>query len=233
MAEFAAAHGYKRVAIYYTRDDYGRLLSNAFEERAYDLGMSVPARQSYNPGGKNADYAFLSTFATWKDVGLDALFVAGEVPSAATLIVQARHAGFNVPVLGVDAMSSPALMSAGGAAVEGTVVPTPFHVDEPRPAVQRFTTSFRRRYRVPPDAGSALGYDAVWLLARAIRTAGTADPADIARALHAARGWPSVTGAVTFDSTGDLADRPLIKMVVRGGRFAYLGGAPNALATTP
>jgi branched-chain amino acid transport system substrate-binding protein len=233
MADYAAARGFKRVAIYYTRDDYGRLLSNAFEERANGYGMTVPARQSYNPGGENAERAFLGTFAAWKDLGIDALFVAGEVPSAGTLIAQARRAGLAVPVIGVDAMSSPALMSAGGRAVEGTVVPTPFHVDEPRAAVQRFNAAFRGRYRVAPDAGSALGYDAVWLLARAIRAAKASDPDSISRALHRARGWQAVTGAFTFDSAGSLAERPIITMVVRDGRFEYVPGAPAVAVTGP
>ena len=222
MADYAAARGYKRVAIYYVRDDYGRDLSNAFEERATDVGVAVAARQSYDPEGSGTEAAFASTFRDWKHIEADAIFVAGEVPLAGTLISQARKAGLRLPILGADAMGSGALMSAGGAAVEGAVVPTVFHPDETRPEVRKFAADFTKRYGVAPDAGSALGYDAVWLIAHGIRAAGSAKPTDIARAIHAAHDLTGVTGAFTFDAGGDLIDRPLVKMVVHNGRFEYL-----------
>ncbi|MEO8620013.1 MAG: ABC transporter substrate-binding protein [bacterium] len=231
MAEYAAERKYKHVAIYYVRDDYGRGLSNAFEERAADLGVAVVARQSYDPEGGASDAAFTKTFTNWKTIDADAIFVAGEVPLAGTLISQARKAGLQLPIIGGDAMGSGALMSAGGTAVEGAVVPTVFHPDETRAEVRKFVTDFTKRYGVAPDAGSALGYDAVWLLARAIRTAKSSEPTNIAKALHAARDFTGVTGAFAFDPHGDLIDRPLVKMVVRNGRFEYLIDAPRAPAT--
>ncbi len=45
MADYAAARGYRRFAIYYSRDEYGRGLANAFEEEA------LAARR---PGGQPA-----------------------------------------------------------------------------------------------------------------------------------------------------------------------------------
>jgi branched-chain amino acid transport system substrate-binding protein len=230
MAEYAAARGFKRVAIYYVRDDYGRGLSNAFEERANDVGVAVVARQSYDAEGSATDASFASTFREWKHLDADAIFVAGEVPQAGLLIAQARKAGLTLPILGGDAMGSGALMSAGGDAVEGTVVATVFHPDEARPEVREFAAAFTKRYGVAPDAGSALGYDAVWLLARAIRTAGSAKPDDIAHALHSAHDFRGATGSFAFDKSGDLIDRPLVKMVVRKGRFEYLAERPASTA---
>jgi branched-chain amino acid transport system substrate-binding protein len=231
MAEYAASHGYKRVAIYYVRDDYGRGLSNAFEERATDVGVAVVARQSYDPEGSSTETAFDDTFRRWSHLNADAIFVAGEVPLAGTLIADARKAGLNNPILGVDAMGSPALMSVGGHAVEGAVVPTVFHPDEARGEVTQFVASFTKRYGVAPDAGSALGDDAVWTLARAIRAANSTRPDSIARTLHAEHDSKGVTGALTFDASGNLVDRPLVKMVVRNGRFAYLPDGDHTPAT--
>jgi len=233
MAEYAAAQGYKRVAIYYVRDDYGRGLSNAFEERATDDGIAVVARQSYDPEGSANEAAFSATFNKWKTIDADAIFVAGEVPLAGTLVARARAAGLSLPVIGVDAMASGALMTAGGTAVEGTVVPAVFHPSETRDEVRSFVAAFTKRYGVAPDAGSALGYDSVWLLANAIRTAHSSKPDDIARALHASPGTNGVTGHLAFDASGDLTDRPLVKMVVRHGHFEYLAegeSAPTKLA---
>jgi branched-chain amino acid transport system substrate-binding protein len=227
MAEYAAGRGFERIGIYYIRSDYGRNLANAFEERANDLGLVIPVRQSYEPSDPAGSDRFGPVLRGWRDAGLDAIFLAGEVPSAARAIVAAREEGISVPIIGGDAMSSGELISVAGRAAEGTVVATAFHADEPRPEVRRFTAAFQKRYGAPPDAGAALGYDVIRLLAAAIERAGTALPDSVASALHALRNWKGVTGSLTFDSAGNLVGRPIAKMVVHDGAFEYL---PDSVA---
>jgi branched-chain amino acid transport system substrate-binding protein len=227
MAEFAGGRGHRRVAIYYIRNIYGRGLANAFEERANDLGMSVVARQSYDQSEQASERTFEATLREWGALDLDAIFLAGEVPSAATFVAAARRQGITAPIIGGDALNSPALLSVAGEAAEGTIVASVFHPDEPRPAVQRFTEAFRKRFGAAPDAGSALGYDAVRLLAHAMTQAKSTVPDEVARSLHAVRGWQGVTGAFSFDDAGDLVDKPVVKMVVRGGKFEYVAEQPT------
>jgi branched-chain amino acid transport system substrate-binding protein len=222
MADYSARQGYERIGIYYIRSDYGRNLANAFEERASDLGLTIPVRLSYEPSDSGGSDAYGAALRGWSASGLDAIFLAGEVPSAARAIVAAREHGITVPIFGGDAMSSGELISVAGSAAEGTVVATAFHADEPRPEVRRFTAAFEKRYGVSPDAGSALGYDVVRLLASAIEIAGSTLPDSVAAALHSLRGWKGVTGSFTFDGAGDLVGRPIAKMVVRDGAFHYL-----------
>lgn len=223
MAEYAAQHGYRRVAIYYVRDSYGRALANAFEERAAAVGITVVSRASYAPEAQGDGRTYAPTLGEWKDLQLDAIFLAGQVPQAGYLAAEARRQGITVPILGDDAMSSPALVQAGAAAVEGTVVPTPFSPDEPRPEVHRFAASFHRRFGFDPDAGAALGYDAVQVLAAAMRAARSSAPDDVAAALRRMKDHQGVTGRVTFDPRGDLLARAMVKTVVHGGTFHYLG----------
>ncbi|HET7584236.1 MAG TPA: ABC transporter substrate-binding protein [Gemmatimonadaceae bacterium] len=227
MASFAAAHGYRRIGIYYIRSDYGRNLANAFEEGANVMGLSVPVRQSYDPNDMASVRSFALTFEQWKGLDLDAIFVAGEVPSAARAIVAARAAGLDVPILGSDAMASQELISVAGAAAEGVVVPTPFHPDEPEPGSRRFTAAFEKRYGVAPDAGSALGYDAVRLLATAIMQAHSTVPTEVASALHHLHDWRGVTGTFSFDELGNLVQPQITTMIVRDDRFAYLGDSTS------
>jgi branched-chain amino acid transport system substrate-binding protein len=59
--------------------------------------------------------------------------------------------------------------------------------------------AYRRAYGADPDnAFAALGYDAVYLLADAIRRAGAADPLAVRRALADTRGFQGVTGEITY-----------------------------------
>lgn len=236
MADFAMSRGYHRIAICYIRDTYGRDLANAFEERATEIGLSVVARQSYDGSGVVNDQTFEPVFKDWKGTEMDAIFLAGEVPSAAQFIAGARREGFHVPIIGGDALNSPVLMQLAGAAAEGTVVPSVFHPDEPRPEASRFTAAFRARYGARPDAGAALGYDALHLLVDAMRRAHSTIPDSVALTLHAMRNWRGVTGTFGFDSAGNLLEQQVVTMVVSHGQFDFLGDrvvAQAPPATTP
>lgn len=224
LAELVASQQRKNVAVYYIRNDYGRNVANAFEERARQLGVAVQARNSYDPSEQASERTFDQVLTEWKPMNLDAILLAGEVPSAAIFVAQARKLGIELPIFGGDAMSSPALMAVAGDAAEGTMVASYFNPDEPRPEVTRFNADFTAKFGAPPDAGSALGYDCIKLLAHAMKEARSAAPEDVARALHALKGWHGVTGTFSFDDAGDAA-KPVLFSVVRGGRFEYLPSA--------
>lgn len=234
LAELVASQQRRKLAIYYIRNDYGRNVANAFEERARQLGVAVQARNSYDPSEQASERTFDQVLTEWKSMDLDAILLAGEVPSAAIFVTQARRKGIELPIIGGDAMSSPALMAVAGAAAEGTTVASYFNPDEPRPEVVRFNADFTAKFHVAPDAGSALGYDCVQLLAHAMTEAHSAVPEDVARALHALKDWHGVTGAFSFDPEGDAA-KPVLFSVVRGGRFEYLPAPaqPGAVGLRP
>lgn len=222
MAEFAELREYRRVAIYYVRNGYGRALANAFEERSYDLDIGVVARQSYDPNQDFGQRALEPVLQEWRQMDLDAVFLAGQVPVAGRVITGLRSAGIDAPILGSDAMSAPSLITEGGFAAEGTVVASLFHPVDPRPAVQRFVSDFRARNDHDPDTAAALGYDAVRLLAHAMETAGSPAPERVADAMRGVRAWKGVTGSFTFDEKGDLVGRQPVHLVVRNGAFDLL-----------
>ncbi|MGH7648999.1 MAG: ABC transporter substrate-binding protein [Gemmatimonadaceae bacterium] len=233
MADFAMHQGYHRIAICYIRDTYGRDLANAFEERATEIRLTVVARQSYDASGEVSDHTFEPVFRDWKGTAIDAIFLAGEVPSAAQFIAQARHAGIVAPIIGGDALNSGVLMQLAGAAAEGTVVPSVFHFDEPGAEARHFTAAFSARFGTPPDAGAALGYDALRILVDAMRRAHSTVPDSVARTLHEMRDWRGATGTLSFDSAGNLVHQQVVTMVVRNGQFDLLGERVVAAVPAP
>jgi branched-chain amino acid transport system substrate-binding protein len=222
LTDFVAARGFRKVAIYYIRNAYGRNVANAFEARAAKLGVAVVARSSYDPSEQASERTFEATLAEWKTAEMDAIVLAGEVPSAAIFVARARAMGFDVPIVGGDAMSSPGLMAVAGPAAEGVMVASFFHPDKPDPEIARFDAAFRKRHGTAPDAGSALGYDCVRLVAEAMRRARSTVPDDLAAALRAGPPIPGVTATFTFDEHGDLLSKPVVMSVVRNGRFELL-----------
>src|SRR3712207_3877593 len=49
MAQFARDRGYRRMVIYYARDETGRGMANAFEEQLVSGGGQVVSRESFDP----------------------------------------------------------------------------------------------------------------------------------------------------------------------------------------
>jgi branched-chain amino acid transport system substrate-binding protein len=222
MAQHAAGRGYRRLVIYYARDEYGRELANAFEEQLKSSGGQVVNRESYDPNLSANPVAAEQTVNAWSNWEFDAVFIAGGAQQAAVLVKALRKRGIRVPVLASDAVATPDFLQEGGEAVEGTVIAAAFHTEAPDPEVRAFNQAFRARYGTDPDVGAALGYDAVRVLAQAMRQAGSTEPDKVAAAMHALRGHRGVTGTFTFDAAGDLVGMPIRKIVVRGGAFHYL-----------
>jgi branched-chain amino acid transport system substrate-binding protein len=222
MAQLALDRGYRRMVIYYARDEYGRELANAFEEHAAGKGAQVVSRESYDPNLSANPVAAEQTVSTWKSWEFDAVFIAGRDEQSALLIGELRRQGITVPVLGSDALATPVFLEKGGAAVEGTVIATAFHPDAPEEEVRRFNQAYERRYGGKPDAGAALGYDAVRVLAQGMREAQTTAPDKVAAAMHRLTDFRGVTGSLSFDEAGNLVGMPIRKIVVRDGRFQYL-----------
>lgn len=222
MASVSLARGYRRMAIYYMRDRYGRSLANAFEETFNAGGGEVMDRQSYDSNEPINPRQIDQLVDSWKDRNPSAIFMAGEAPQAALVLASARKKGLTIPVLGGDALGTPELFSGGGMPVEGVTLVSPFHPDNPRPEVKEFDAAFQKRFGRPPDTAAALGYDSLRVLAEGMAKAPSTAPPDIAAALHAMPEWHGVTGTFTFSNSGDLENHPLLTVVARQGHFAFL-----------
>lgn len=218
MAEYAHKRGFSRIAIYYLQDDFGRGLSAAFEKRAEELGLTIQDRLFYDNTYRPRD--FRRALTRWERYyQIDAIFLAGLLPQAAQFVVQARAAGFRVPILAGETLDRSEYLRLAGAAAENTIVASIFSPNEPRPAVEAFRSKFTLRYSKPPGPGAAQGYDALRLLAHAISVAKSCEPDKIAAALRQVKGWPGVTGPHTFNQDGDVVDKPILIKVVQGGSF--------------
>ena len=218
MADYALAQGYKSIVLYYIKNDYGLDLANHFEQRAHEIGLAIVDRRGYNMSGDNYR-AVLKDWASF--LQFDALFLVGGMPESAQIVRQAREVAIVQPIFAAAGLDWRELLQLGGTAVEGMQVFTLFNDNDPRPEVVRFTARFKTRFGVLPDSAAAQGYDALHLLAFAMRKANSSVPVKVAAVLHATRGWPGVTGAYSFDANGDLQDKPLASVAVRDGKFIF------------
>lgn len=225
MAGVAIARGYKRMAIYYMRDRYGRSQANAFEETFARKSGTVADRQSYDASEAANARPIGELLDDWKGRDLDGVFIAGEAPQAALVMAEARRRRLRLPVLGGDAMGTPDLFGIDDQAVEGATIASAFHPDDPRSEVQKFRKGFEARYKRAPDTSAALAYDSLRVLVEGMRKANSSAPLKVRDGLQAMRAWPGVTGAFSFADSGDLATRPLTLVVAHAGRFAFFSNS--------
>jgi branched-chain amino acid transport system substrate-binding protein len=87
--------------------------------------------------------------------------------------------------------------------------------------VVAFVDAYRKKYNGEPDAMVALGYDSVYLLADAMKRAGTTDPAKVNAAIAATKDFPGVTGKITLDDHRN-PNKPAVMLQVKNGKFAYV-----------
>lgn len=219
MADFVAAAGHERVAIAYNEDPYGRALAAAFEDAAEEQGVRVIDRTMTFGDVQQTR----RTVAKWRAFGYDAVFVAAPLRQVTEIVTLIRRAGATEPIYGGDAFDSEELLTVAGAFSEGVVLGTVFDPGDTDAEVRRFVQAFVDRYGLEPDTWAAQGYDALQLLAYALRHADSVSPDAVAAALRRTARWRGVTGWHTFDETGEIVDKPVVYKTVRNGQFALLG----------
>ncbi|WP_426107558.1 ABC transporter substrate-binding protein [Massilia sp. TSP1-1-2] len=218
IGEYASRQGYKSVAIYYIKNDYGIDLANYFEQRAHELGIQVVDRRSYDKNGDN----HAAIFADWASFNkFDAIFLAGSLPEGAQIIGDIRNAGITVPIFAGVGLDSVELLKLGGRQLEKTVVFTLFNPNSADPLTRNFNQRYTKRFGRPPDSHAAQGYDGVNLLVHAMNAAHSREPAKIAAALRATRGWHGVTGEHSFNEKGDLVAKRLVRSTVLNAQFVF------------
>lgn len=219
MAKFAGnSLKLKKVAILYdVRNDYSVGLRNFFSETFKGLGGAIIGEQSYSEG----DSDFRAQLTQLKSLGPEAIYVPGYYTEVGTIARQARELGLTVPLMGGDGWDSPKLTEIGGQAIEGSYLSNHYSVDDPSPAIQKFVTAYKTKYGAVPDALAALGYDAAYVLADAMKRAGSTDGAKVRDAIAATTRFVGVTGTINIDKDRN-AVKPAVILKVAGGKFEYV-----------
>ncbi len=214
VAKWMLNEGYKSIAILYENDDYGLGLKDTVQKSVVDGGGKVAAVESYYLG-ETKDFSPIITKV--RAVKPDAVFIAGLYNEAALICKQAKAVDWTPPFFGVDALYEESLIKLGGPATEGLRINAFFHPVVDDPMVKDFVSEYDARYKAVPGAYAWYGYDALAVIAEAMKNGGT-DREAIKNYLTTLKDVKSVTGAISFDSNGDVIKKP-IELIVKDGKF--------------
>ncbi len=219
LAKFArdSLHAQRLAILTSASAPYSVGLSKVLRQRFTALGGKVVADQKYAEGDKD----FRAQLTAIRAENPEVIAATGYYTEAALICLQARSLGLDGPIIGGDGWEAPQLTELGGKAVEGTYYSTYFSADNTAPEVRAFVRRYQARWDgEKPEAVSALGYDALRLIADAIRRAGTTEGPKLRDAVADTKNFPGVTGNTTIDEHRNSA-KAAVMLVVRNGHTEF------------
>ena len=218
LAVYAQKKGVKKFAILDDATAYGKGLSDEVEKKAKQLGVEVVIRESATD--KTVDFKTLLTKI--KAAGADGIMWGGYDDTGAILAKQARELGLTSFVFMPDAACTPNYMKLAGSAGEGTLCSsTVLPVDAMKGGAD-FTKRYEQQFKGQTvQAYAPLTYDAVMVLAEAIKKAGAPDATKIAAALPSV-GVTGLSGSIAFLPDGERKDAEVAILEAKGGKFTLV-----------
>lgn len=212
LARMTLNRGYRKVAVLWEEDTFGEDLAYQYRAGLDSLNAQLIYQWSYRRN--RADYRL--PVNELKGIDADVIFFAGLEPWAGDFLRSAHEVGLRVPIIGAFS-NTPELRRRAGPALDGAMYFTFYDKDSPSPEGRAFVQKYRARYGQDPDEWAAQGYDALHILAKAIKFTGSRNPLDLSYAIRYMDPWEGANGRYRFDSTGELEDKPIYLGVFKGG----------------
>jgi branched-chain amino acid transport system substrate-binding protein len=219
--------GLRRVAILTEeKHDYTASLSRYFRERFIELGGEIVHQSGYAAG--TTDFAdVVRQVAATKP---DAILVSGFYLEAGAVVAAARRQSLNVAFLGGDGWESDGLFDVAGDAINDKsriYIASHFSADARRAKVRGFVDAFREQFGRRPNTSSALGFDAMGVIAGALEDAADLTPSAVKAALSNAH-HEGVTGHIQMSASRNPTKKVIILMARPDRRFAYVEAVSGA-----
>ena len=197
--------------------DYSDGIAKAFIEQADILGIKITAKEGYADGDKDFRAQLTKISAEHPDV----LLVPEYYEQASLIATQAREVGVKAVFIGSDGWDGIAktLDSSSYTAIENSYFTNHFSMQDTAPKIQNFLKSYKNTYNEDPSAFSALGYDAVYIIKKAVENAGSTDKKDIVNALKNIE-YDGITGYLTFDEHNNPVKAVTI-LKIRNGEYIF------------
>lgn len=208
--------GAERVAILTIDNDFGVSLTEGFKQRAEELGIEIVMEERYPLG----ETEFRPIIGKIKEAAPDVVYATAYYNEAANLVSQAKDEGLEAQIVGQEGYDSPKFIELAGPASEGVIITTDLNRDSEREMTQRYLEAYKEEYGEDADMVGASAFDAVQVLAYAIKTAGSTDPDAIADAISGLEDFENVASGPFWHYTeGREVVRPVSSQVVEGGEF--------------
>lgn len=208
-------YGAKKVAIIYGNDDvFTQAGYDTMKQVADDMGLEILTTETFQLG--QSDYK--AQLTKINNLDPDLVLASALYNEGAVILDQARKMGIDVPFIGGNGFNSPEVISIAGDAANGLIVATPWFAQKDDEKVKSFVDKYTEKYDMEPDQFAAQAYDGMYLMAEAIKNAGSDDRDEIRDALAAIQDFEGVLGTMSFDEEGDIVMDPTV-LIIEGDEY--------------
>jgi branched-chain amino acid transport system substrate-binding protein len=217
MAKFAREDlkALRAVMIVDLTSDYSMGLAHDFKAHFEQLGGTVAGQVEYTLKAPDFERVAMQT----KALNPQVVFIPGYEESS-LIIRDLMNLGVKAIPLGGDGWESERFFEKGGGDIPKGYYTTHWTEGVNREESKKFIQKYKQKGKVFV-AAEALAYDAVLLLADAVKRSGSIDRTKIRDALAATKGFQGVTGTISFNTQRDPI-KSVVIIEIKDGKPRYL-----------
>ncbi|WP_409015385.1 ABC transporter substrate-binding protein [Caballeronia sp. LZ001] len=185
VEEAITKRGFKKVAILADSTNYGQLGREDLEKALSAKGVKPVAVEKFNI----KDVDMTAQLLKAKEAGAEAVLTYGIGPELAQIANGMAKLGWKVPLIGSWTLSMANYIDNAGNNGEGARMPQTFIQEANTPKRKAFIDAYVKEFkpksdRIDSPVSAAQGYDSIYLLAAAIKQAGSTDGPKVKEALE-------------------------------------------------
>ena len=183
VQELVDRRKFTKVAILADSTNYGQLGREDLEKALAAKGITAVAIEKYNIKDVDMTPQLLKS----KEAGAQVVITYGIGPELAQIANGMIKLGWKVPMMGSWTLSMGNFIDNAGANSVGATMPQTFIQEPNTPKRKSFIEAYQKAYkvtRISSPVSAAQGYDSVYLLAAAIKQAGSTDGPKVLAALE-------------------------------------------------
>ena len=183
VEELIGRKKFSKVAILADSTNYGQLGREDLEKALKDKGITAVAIEKYNI----KDVDMTPQLLRAKQAGAQVVITYGIGPELAQIANGMVKLGWKVPMMGSWTLSMGNFIDNAGKNADGALMPQTFIQEPNTPKRKSFIDAYQKAYkvtRISSPVSAAQGYDSIYLLAAAIKQAGTTDGTKVLEALE-------------------------------------------------
>lgn len=205
-----------KVAILYVNNDYGKGLEEVFRDEFTKRGGTVVISETF----EQSETSYRNQLTKVKGSSPEAIYLVGYPREVGQCLKQAKELRIKIQVLSTVAFEDPHILEIAADAAEGVIYPYPVLSDTSDSAISEFLSNYRAKYNKEPGITCDVGYDAVNMIALAIKLSGGYKGTDIKNGLMMIKDYHGASGVMEFDQNGDV-HKPMGMKVVKNGKFTW------------
>ncbi|WP_343653990.1 branched-chain amino acid ABC transporter substrate-binding protein [Herbaspirillum sp.] len=207
----------RSIAVIDDRTVFGATYAEEFARAVTRLQGRLAGR--YSVSSKTSD--FNSILRSIRASDPDVVLFAGLDAQAAQLAQDLRRLQIRARLVGIGGLVGPTFLRLAGPAGEETSVVEPGLPSYKGPQWSHFESAWKARYQDDIYLYAPFAYDAVRVIAAAMREVDSVDPAKVTAALHRIR-YRGISGPIAFDAEGNLRDPVFTLYQVQQGRWRVI-----------